>query len=110
MNDTSILDSGCANNFLSATEPCMNKRATPVPLHVNMPDGTTIQSSHTGELLLSALPPEARRAHILPGLVHTSLISVGQLCDSGCDVIFTRDQVEMKKDGKLVMSGIHDQQ
>jgi hypothetical protein len=42
--------------------------------------------------------------------VHTSLISVGQLCDSGCDVIFTGDKVEVKKDGNSVMSGIRDQQ
>jgi hypothetical protein len=94
MNDTAILDSGYTSNFLSATSPCMNKRAVHVHLHVNMPNGTTIQSSHTSELLLIALPPEARRAHILPGLLHNSLISVGQLCDSGCDVIFTRNMME----------------
>jgi hypothetical protein len=75
----------------------MNKRAAHVPVHVNMPNGTTIQSSHTSELLLSALPPEARRAHILPGLVHNSLIYVGQLCDSGCDVTFTQENVEVNK-------------
>jgi hypothetical protein len=57
-------------------------------------------------MLLSALPPEARRAHILPGLVHNSLMSVGQVCDSQCDVIFTRDKVEVNTDGNLVMPGI----
>jgi hypothetical protein len=35
----------------------MNKRAAHVLLHVNMPNGKTIGSTHTGELLLSALPP-----------------------------------------------------
>jgi hypothetical protein len=87
----------------------MNKRAVQVPLHVNMPNGTTIQSSHTRELLLNTLPPEARRAHKFPGLVHSSLISVGQLCDSGCDVKFTQDKVEVNKNGKSVMSGVHDE-
>jgi hypothetical protein len=53
----------------------MNKRDAHVPLHVNMPKGTSIKSYHTSELLLSALPPEARRAHILPGLVHNYLIN-----------------------------------
>jgi hypothetical protein len=102
MNDTAILYCGCTRNFLSANAPCMNKRAVHVPLHVNMPNGTIIQSSHTSELILSALPPQARRAHILPGLVHNFLISVRQLCDSGCDVKFTRDQAEVNKDGKSV--------
>jgi hypothetical protein len=88
----------------------MDKRAAHVPLHVNMPNGTTIQSCHTSELFLIALHPEARRAHILPGLVHNFLISLGKLCDSGCDVIFTRDKVEVNKDGKSVMPGIRDQQ
>jgi hypothetical protein len=104
MNGIAILDSGCTSTFLSATAPCMNKRAAHLPLHVNMPHDTSIQSSHTSELLLSALPPQERRAHILPGLVHNSLISVGQLCDSGCNIIFTKDNVEVKKDGKSVMS------
>jgi hypothetical protein len=88
----------------------MNNHAEHVPLYVNMPNGTTIQSSQTSELLLSVLPPQARRAHILPGLVHNSLISVGQLCDSGCDVIFTRDKVEVNNDGESVMSGVNNQQ
>jgi hypothetical protein len=88
----------------------MNKCAAHVPFHVNMPNGTTIQSSRISELLLSALPPQARRAHIFTGLVHKSLISVGQLCDSGCNIIFTRDNVEVNTDEKSVMSGIRDQQ
>jgi hypothetical protein len=88
----------------------MNKRAVHVPLNVNIPNGTTIQSSQTSGLLLSAFPPEARRAHILPGLVHNSLITVGQLYDSECNVIFTQYKVEVNKEGKSVMSGIRNQQ
>jgi hypothetical protein len=96
-------------HFLSATATCSNTRAAHVPLHVNMPNITIIQSSHTSDLLLSALSPEARRAHILPGLVHNSLIFVGKLCDSGCDVTFTQEKVEVNTHGKSVMSGVRDQ-
>jgi hypothetical protein len=92
-NDTATLDSGCTTIFLSATAPCINKQAAQVPLNVNMPNGTTIQLSHTCDLLLADLPPQAWKAHILPGLVHNSLISVGQLCDNGCSVTFTQEQV-----------------
>jgi hypothetical protein len=70
-----------------------------------MPNGTTIQSSHTCDLLLADLPPQARKAHILPGLVHNSLILVGQLCDNGCNVNFTQEQVTFSRDGKCVMYG-----
>jgi hypothetical protein len=71
-----------------------------------MPNGTTIQSSHTCSLLLTDLPPQSRQAHILPGLVHNSLISVGQLCDNGCSVTFTQDQVMVSKSD--VMCGSRD--
>jgi hypothetical protein len=107
-NDTAILDSGCTSNFLSASAPCSDKQEAHVPLNVNMPNGTTIQSSHTCNLLLTDLPPQARQAHILPGLVHNSLISVGQLCDSGCSVTFTQDQVTVSKNQKCEIYGSQD--
>jgi hypothetical protein len=107
-NDTAILDSGCTSNLLSADAPCSDKQAAHVPLNVNMPNGTTIQSSHTCNLLLTDLQPQARQAHILPRLVQNSLISVGQLCDNGCTVTFTQDQVTVSKNGKCVMYGSQD--
>jgi hypothetical protein len=102
-NDTEILDSGCTSNFFSATAPCINKQEAHVRLSVNMPNGTTIQSSHTCDLLLTYLPPQARKAHILPGLVHNSLISVGKLCDNGCNKTFTQEQVTVSRDIKCVI-------
>jgi hypothetical protein len=100
-DDTAILDSGCTSNFLSAAAPCSDKQAAHTPLNVNMPNGTTIQSSHTCNLLLTNLPHQAWQAHILPGLVHNSLISVGQLCDSECSVTFTQDHVTVSRNGKM---------
>jgi hypothetical protein len=82
-DDTEILDSRCTSNFLSATPPWTSKQAAHIPLSVNTPNGTSIQSSHTCDLLLTDLPPQERKAHLLPGLVHNSLISVRQLCDNG---------------------------
>jgi hypothetical protein len=73
-----------------------------------MPNGTTIQSSHTCKLLLTDLPHQSRQAHILPGLVHNSLISVGQLCDKECSVTFSQDQVTVSRNGKHMMYGSRD--
>jgi hypothetical protein len=73
-----------------------------------MPNGTTIQYSHTCKLLLTDLPPQAQQAHILPGPVHNSLISVGQLCDNRCSITFTQDQVTVSKNEKCVMYGSQD--
>jgi hypothetical protein len=102
------MDSGCTSYFLSATAPCSDKQAAHVLLNVNMPNGTKIQSSHTCNLLLTDLPPQARQAHILPGLVHNSLILVGQLYDNECSVTFTQDQATVSKNGKNVMYGSRD--
>jgi hypothetical protein len=75
---------------------------------MNMPNGTTIQSSHTCKLLLTDLPHQARQAHILPGLVHSSLISVRKLCDNECSVTFTHDRMTVSRNGKDVMYGSRD--
>jgi hypothetical protein len=53
---------------------------------------------------------QSPHAHILSVLVHNSLISAGQLCDNGCNVIFTREHVEVTKDGQCVMPGLRDPQ
>jgi hypothetical protein len=94
--------------FLILDAPATFCQPAHVPLNVNMPNGRTIQSSHTCNLLLTDLPPHARQAHILPGLVHNSLISVGQLCDNGCSVNFDQDQVTVSKNEKCVMYGSQD--
>jgi hypothetical protein len=93
---------------LSAAAPCSDKQAVHVPLNVNMPNDTTIQSSHICNLLLTDLPHQTRQARILPGLVHNSLISVGQFCDNECSVTFTQEQVTVSRNGKDVMYGYQD--
>jgi hypothetical protein len=110
MDYTAILDSGCTGNFLSATAPCKSKQAAHIPLSVNMPNGMLIQSSHTYYLLLTDLPLQAMKAHVLIGLVHNSLIYVGQLCVIECDVTFNKDTVSLMNNGKCVMTGARDPQ
>jgi hypothetical protein len=96
--------------FLSAIAPCTSKPAAHTPLNASMPNGTFIQSSHTCDLLITDLPPQARKAHVFPGLLHNSLISVGQLCDNGCDVKFNKEMVYVMNNGKCIMLGSRDPQ
>jgi hypothetical protein len=102
------MGSGCTVIFLSAAAPCSAKQAAHVPLIVNMPNGAILHSSQTCNLLLTDLPPQARQAHILPGLAHNSLILVGQLYDKYCSITFTQDQVTVSKNGKHLMYGAQD--
>jgi hypothetical protein len=70
-----------------------------------MPNGTSIHSSHMSDLLLTVLPPCARKVHILLGLVQNMLLSVGRLQVSGCDITFTKEKVTVMKDRKCEMLG-----
>ena len=45
-----ILDSGATSHILLTTAPTTNKKAALNPLHVTMPDGDQVQSTHTCEL------------------------------------------------------------
>ena len=59
-----------------------------------------------GILPLSAvLSDEAKTASIVPGLNNASLLSVPQLCDDGCDVLFQKEKMYAVKDKQVVLSG-----
>jgi hypothetical protein len=93
---------------VTAIPPCTSKQAAHIPLSVNMHNVESIQSSHTCDLLLTYLLPQARKAHVLPDLVCNSLISVGQLCDRGCDITFKKEAVSVMKVRKCIMLGSQD--
>jgi hypothetical protein len=50
---------------------------------VRLPNGATIESSHTAELNILELNSAASIAHVFPGMANHSLLSVGQLCNEG---------------------------
>jgi hypothetical protein len=60
---------------------------------VRLPNGATMESSRTTDLDIPRLNAAASKAHILTGMAHYSLLSVGQLCDEGYIVTFRRDTV-----------------
>jgi hypothetical protein len=79
-------------------------------LEVRLPNGDTITSTHTATLNMPSLPQAARLAHILPGLAQHSLLSVGQMCDSGCSVTFTASSVTVTNGGSTILTGNRDTQ
>ena len=60
------------------------------------------------QLNLPQLPLTAREAHLIPGLTHSSLISIGKLCDSGCTAIFDAQQVSIRKNNETPLIGSRD--
>lgn len=73
-----------------------------------MPDGTALQSSKCVQLNLPNVPPQACKAHVLPGLAHASLLSLGVLCDNGCTATFDNKKVTINHQNKIVLTGNRD--
>jgi hypothetical protein len=105
---TDLLDSGCTAHFMLANAKCSNKIPTATPLVVRLPNGDTIASTHTATLNMPSLPYAARQEHILPGLAKHSLLSVGQMCDSGCAVTFTATKVTVTNGKSTILTGLRD--
>jgi hypothetical protein len=106
-----IADAGSTGNFLGTNTPVINQppAANPNSILCN-PNGSTIHSTHEAKLDVPGLPAAARKVHIVPGLASHSLLSIGQLCDAGCDVTFTAtDTTILYKDNHFdIISAIFD--
>jgi hypothetical protein len=69
-----------------------------------------MESSHTADLDIPELNAAASKAHVIPGMAHHSLLSVGQLCDKGYIVIFQQDTVTIcNSESSKLLSGPRDE-
>jgi hypothetical protein len=103
------VDSGCTGHFLLVNAPCLNKVKYRTPLTVRLPTGATMESSHTAELDIPELNAAASKAHVFPGMVNHSLLSVGQLCDEGYIVTFKQALVTIcDSEQSQILSGPRD--
>ena len=64
--DTAIADAGATAHFILPGAPVHAVQPTHHPLTINLPDGGTIQSTHTCLLDMPWLPTKARVAHNKP--------------------------------------------
>ena len=101
-----IADTGSTGNFGAIASKCIiNKRPTTNPIAVTNPNGSLMYSTHEAELDLPTLPPEARHCHLFPDLHVNFLVSIGQLCDADCVASFTKDDVQISYQNKIVLTG-----
>jgi hypothetical protein len=70
---------------------------------VRLPNGATMESSHTADLDIPELNAAASKAHFFPGMAHHSLLSFGQLCNEGYIVTFKQDTVTICNSGNSQM-------
>jgi hypothetical protein len=103
------VDSGCNGHFLLVNAPCLNKVKSRTPLTVRLPNGATMESSHTAELDIPRLNTAASKAHVFPGMANHSLLSVGKLCDEGYIITFKQASVTIcDSENAQILSGPRD--
>ena len=105
-NYYAILDSGASSNFIMDSAVVKEKHTEHEQKRVTLPDGRKIVSSHKCELDLPNLPPEARQGYILPEMQNNSLLSIPSLCETGCQVTFTKDNCIVSYKDKVIMKGV----
>ncbi len=83
---TVVIDSGATSHFIQESDklPYLGKSNK----NVYLPDGSTIQATHTVSLPFDTLNAAAREAHVLPELKGNSLLSVPILATHGYTTIF----------------------
>jgi hypothetical protein len=100
-----IADTGSTAHFCTIDTPVINKIPAKQPIAIRNPNGSVMYSTHTAELDLPQLPFPARQVHIVPALAYHSLISIGQLCDAGCDVTFDAHSATVRYNKQIVLTG-----
>jgi hypothetical protein len=63
-HETAIVDSGCTSHFLLVNAMCLNKMKSQTPLTVRLPNGATMESSHTAELDIPELNAATSKSHV----------------------------------------------
>ena len=101
--DQAIADTGTTDHFLKKDAPAEEIEEAIKPIEIEMPNGTVEKSSHTCYLRIPGLPKELRKGHIVPGLSHSSLVSIKMLCRGGCEVIFKEYECEVWYKKKKVL-------
>ena len=103
-----LSDSGASGHFLVEGAPVTRKRVAKNPISIVLPDGSTVQSTHTCHLDIPWLPDKMTEAHIVPQLAHSSLISTRKFCEAGCKVVFDIDECRVYYNNELVLVGGRD--
>jgi hypothetical protein len=103
-----ISDTGATSHFMVQGAPVINIAVDLDPITIMLPDGATLQSTHTCNLDIPWLPTTVTAAHIVPGLSHSLLISTRRFCDAGYTVAYDADKCTVTKNNSIVLVGQRD--
>ena len=103
-----IANSGCTGHYLDdLTKIVHTREPSENPNILKLPNSSTMASTHQSQTPLNHLSSQAKHAEIFPKL-HSSLISIGQLCDHECIVTFDKHKVIVSKNKDIITEGYRD--
>ena len=103
-----IADSGFTGHYLDAlTTTSHTMEPSENPINVKLPNSSTIASTHQSQIPLKHLSSQAKHAEIFPNL-HSSLISIGKLCDDKCIVTFDKQKFIVSITKDIIIEGYWD--
>ena len=107
VNNIAKLDSGASQHyFKSQHSNFLKKISTANATPILLPNNTTVHAKLKGTLSLHpSLSEKASTALIVPNLKNESLLSVGQIYDNNCKVTFSKDNVQITKNKKVIVTG-----
>ena len=93
--------------FRSEDSDCLdNITATKSSRPISLPNKSKIFATEQGILPVSNdISIQGRTAKILPELKSASLISIRKLCDDDCQVYFNKENLQVRKNNKLILVG-----
>ena len=100
-------DSGASRHYFRPEDSHVlkNLNTQPGPT-VQLPDNSTLSSTKCGSLPIPTLSTNAKRTYVLKNLKNASLLSLGQLCDDDCIVQLRKPDMQVFKDGNIILKGI----
>jgi hypothetical protein len=107
-DNSALSDSGASSHFIVDGANVINKQIDSNPITITLPDGATLQSTHTCNVNIPWLRDAATRARIVPGLAHSSLLSTASFCDAGYTVTFDAQVCQIFDGEELVLEGGRD--
>jgi hypothetical protein len=102
-----IADTGTTSIFIMNSIDVINKRITPKPLTINMPDGRQAESMHICDITIPGLPT-VLTGHVVPHLAIASLIGIRPLCNAGCKATFDNNKCNVFYNGNVILQGYKD--
>ena len=101
-----IADSGSTDTLIRKSESNILKNITPhTGLTVKLPNGELIKSCAIGDLPISPSGDTISAYVFSDNILQHSLLSLSDLCNSGCTVVLTNTDIKINKGTNIIMHG-----